>query len=55
MTDNFYHESAHIVMAKIFEDYFETDFVTLDIEYSKKFDPRSEGGIYGRARRPGSE
>lgn len=55
MTDNFYHESGHTVMAKIFEDYFETDFVTLDIEYSKKFDPRSAGGIYGRARRPGSE
>ncbi|MGQ2981898.1 hypothetical protein [Flavobacterium sp.] len=55
MTDNSYHESGHTVMAKIFEDYFETKFVTLDKDYSWKFDPRSEGGIYGRARKLGTE
>ncbi len=43
--DNSYHEAAHTLMAYIFADIFEIEFVTLNLEKSKLNDIESEGGL----------
>jgi hypothetical protein len=45
--DHYYHESGHAVAAKLFEDVFKIEFVTMNEERSEKFDSKSLGGLKG--------
>jgi hypothetical protein len=43
-----YHEAAHAVLAKVFEDVFAMEFITLNELQSKAHDPQSKGGLKGK-------
>lgn len=40
-----YHEAAHAVLAKVFEDVFTMEFITLNELQCKLHDPQSKGGL----------
>jgi hypothetical protein len=46
--NDFYHEAGHTLMAYLFKDFFETEFVTLELKISKINDPKSKGGVKGK-------
>lgn len=48
---NYYHESGHAILAKLFDNIFEIEFVTLNKETSQNLDQESLGGLKGRIRR----
>ncbi|MBA9072578.1 hypothetical protein GGR22_000704 [Flavobacterium gossypii] len=49
--NDFYHEAGHVVMAFLFKDIFQIDFVTLDIKKSKEYDNLSLGGLKGKIKK----
>lgn len=51
----FQHESGHVILANIFKDVFDVEFVTVNEEISKKLDPLSKGGMKAKARKKNTE
>lgn len=51
MTDIYFHESGHTVMAKIFDRFYETFFVTLDQKEAMKYHPSNLGGLAGNPKK----
>jgi len=46
--NDFYHEAGHTLMAYLLRNFFETEFVTLELQKSKLNDPKSKGGVKGK-------
>lgn len=52
INDNYYHESGHVVMARIFGDIFTIKSVTLNEQLSRLKDPHALGGMSGTLAKP---
>ena len=46
--DNYYHESGHAIIAYMFPDVFDFNYVTLNKRFCLIHDPLSKGGLHGK-------